>query len=319
MDESGLDTGTVAQGREVMRFCLNDSGIGGPYRDLDEKRIKIVHDIGFRVAGIGIDVNATDDDIKRVKALFEKYDMSFGPGAGGTYFHPDPATAKKNASHIRKVLAVAGKLGCTNIRVAGGSMSPDNVWIHHPENHTQKSFELFLDQTRELLPAAEDARVAICPETTQWTIISGPKRMKEFVDRFDSPYVRVVFDFVNHMTSDRVYHSGDFARRVVAELGDRIGEFHVKDVKVQDAQLVCHIDETPLGTGILDHSAILDVSKRLEPWKTFSLEHFNDESVPYEEQWKRGYAFIMGVARKTGHEFTTHRCTRERWLKGEFK
>lgn len=302
-----------------MRLCLNDSRIGGPYRELDENRVKIVHDIGFRVAGIGIDVNATDDDIKRVKDLFAKYDMEFGPGAGGTYFHPDPATAKKNGAHVRKVIEIAGKLGCPTIRVAGGSMNPDNVWMHHPLNHTQKSFEMFIDQTRELLPVAEDSHVAICPETTQFTIISGPKRMKEFVDRFDSPYVKTIFDFVNHMTSYRIYESGDFARQVVAELGDRIGVFHVKDVMVQDAQLVCHIDETPLGTGLLDHAAIMEASKSLEPWKTFSLEHFNQQGVAPEEQWKRGYAHIQSVAKKINHEWTSQHCTRERWLKGECK
>jgi sugar phosphate isomerase/epimerase len=302
-----------------MRLCLNDSAIGAPYRDLAEERVKIVHDIGFRTAGISIDVNATDDDIRRVKDIFAKYDMEFGPGAGGTYFHADPAKARTNGEHIRKVLAVAGKLGCPTIRVAGGSLHESNVWMHHPQNHTQRAFEMFIDQTRALLPYAEDARVAICPETTQWTIINGPKRMKEFVDRFDSPYVKVVLDFVNHMTYDRVYNSGEFARSVVGELDDRIGVFHVKDVMVQDVHLVCHIDETPLGTGVLDHEAIIEASRFLEPWKTFSLEHFNQQGVPREEQWRRGYEFIQGVAKRMGHEWTSQHCTRERWMRGECK
>jgi len=302
-----------------MRLCLNDSGIGGRYRDLSEERVKIVHDLGFRVAGIGIDATATDDDIKRVKDLYAKYDMEFGPGAGGTYFHIDPERVKKNMEHVRKVLAVAGKLGCPTMRVAGGSMHPDNVWMHHPQNHTQRAFEMFIDQTRQLLPYAEDARVAICPETTQWTIISGPKRMKEFVDRFDSLYVKVVFDFVNHMTYDRVYNTTEFVRRVVAELDDRIGVFHVKDVMVQDAQLVSHIDETPLGTGLLDHEAVIEASTWLEPWKTFSLEHFNQQGVPKVEQWRRGFDYIQDVAKRMNHTWTNHHCTRERWMRGERK
>ena len=131
--------------------------------------------------------------------------------------------------------------------------------------------------------------------------------------------VKVVFDFVNHMTYDRVYNSGEFARSVVGELDDRIGVFHVKDVMVQDVHLVCHIDETPLGTGVLDHAAIIEASRFLEPWKTFSLEHFNQQGVPREEQWRQGYEFIQGVARRMGHEWTSQHCTRERWTRGEFR
>ena len=300
-----------------MRLCLNDSLLRPPYRTLPEEKVKVIRDIGFRVAGIGIDIDATGEDIKRVKNLFNKYGMEFGPGAGGSYFDPDPSVRMKNTDRIKKVLEIAGKLGCPTIRVAGGSMHPTNRWMHHPENHTQKAFDLFVENTRELVPYAEEARVSICPETTQWTIINGPQRMMEFVDRLNTEYVGVVFDFVNHMTYDRVYTSGMFVRRVVAELGDRICVFHVKDVIVRDSHLVCHIDETPLGTGVLDHEALIEVSKRLEPWKTFSLEHFNEKDIQKEEQWKRGYDFIQGIANRMGHEWTNPLCTREQWERGK--
>jgi len=299
-----------------MRLCLNDSGIGPPYDASMENKIKIVHDIGFRVAGITINVNANDDEIRLVKDLFAKYNMAFGPGAGGSYFDPDPAKRRTKTDHVRRMLEVAGKLGCPTIRVAGGSMDPGNVWMHHPENHTQKAFDLFVENTMELVPYAEAAKVAICPETTQWTIIDGPKRMREFVDRCGPDYVKVVFDFVNHMTYDRVYDSGSFAKRVVGELGDRIGVFHVKDVMVQDSQLVSHIDEAPLGTGLLDHESVIEASTLLEPWKTFSLEHFNTPDVPRPEQWRRGYQHIQGVADSIGHTWTDPQLTREKWQRG---
>jgi sugar phosphate isomerase/epimerase len=296
-----------------MRLCLNDSLIGPPYRTLPEEKVKIVHDIGFRVAGIGIDINASDEDIRRVKNLFAKYSMEFGPGAGGSYFDPDPTVRRKMTERTKKVLEIAGKLGCPTIRVAGGSMNPNDRWMHYPDNHTQKAFDLFVESTRELVPYAEEARVAICPETTQWTMINGPQRMREFVDRLDTKYAGVVFDFVNHMTYDRVYNSGRFARQVVGELGDRICVFHVKDVIVREKHLVSHIDETPMGTGLLDHEAIIEASKYLEPWKTFSLEHFNESGVPRDKQWKRGYDYIQGIANRIGHRWTDPKLTRTRW------
>jgi len=299
-----------------MRLCLNDSLIRLPYDENTEERVKIVHDIGFRVAGIGIDPDATNDDIRRMKDVFAKYDMAFGPASGWTYFVPDHSKRAERVDRMKKYLEVAGKLGCPTFRCAGGSMSPDNVWMHHPENHTQKAFDLFVDSTRELLPYAEAAKVAICPETTQWTIIDGPKRMRQFVDRGESDYVKVIFDFVNQTRPEHIYNTGEYALKTVGELGDRIGVFHVKDVTIQDSNLVVHIDETPVGTGVLDHEAVIKASTLLEPWKTFSMEHFNQKDVPKEVQWKRGFDYIQGVVKKMGHVWTGQHLTREKWAQG---
>ncbi len=154
----------------------------------------------------------------------------------------------------------------------------------------------------------------LCPETTQWTIVNSVQRMKEFVDRLDSPYASIIVDPVNHMTYDRVYDSGRFIRCAVATLGDRIGEFHVKDVMVQDKLLVSHIDEAPMGTGFLDHEALIRVSAHLEQWKTFSLEHISNR-----EDLVRAYNHIQNIADRIGHRWTDPGCTREKWEKGTCK
>jgi len=266
--------------------------------------------MGFRVVGVNSgDANATDADIERARNIIADTGLMPGPfGGGGTTFHPDPTECRKNKAHIAKALKVAGKLGCPTIRISGGSMHPTNRWMHHPENHSQKSLDLFIENTRELVTIAEDSGVAICPETTQWTIINSIQRMKEFVDRLDSPYVKVVLDPVNHMTYDRVYESGSFIKSAIATLGDRIGVIHVKDVMVQDKQLISHIDETKMGTGLLDHEALITASTQLEPWKTFSLEHIRDRQLI-----KEAHDHIQGVADRIGHTWTDPELTREKF------
>ena len=47
-----------------MRLCLNDSGLGVS-RNIKPEDAKYVYDLGFRVAGVGIGREVTDDDIKR--------------------------------------------------------------------------------------------------------------------------------------------------------------------------------------------------------------------------------------------------------------
>jgi sugar phosphate isomerase/epimerase len=299
-----------------MRLCLNDAGLGGPYKNITLQQLQKIYDIGFRVAGMHPDIDASDDDIKRIKEMFEQVGLSMGPlGVGLCPIRPDKAEEKEHKRQLAIYLKIGGKLGCTGLRYSIGSMDPDNIWITHPDNFTQKAMDLLVESVKELVPVAEDSRCMLCPETTQWSIVHDVATMKEYVDRTNSPYSKFSFDFVNHMTYDRVYESGKYAKCAVAILGDRIGEFHVKDVKVDPNKLlISHIDECDVGTGVLDHAAIMEASNDLEPWKTFSMEHFRNEDM-----WKPGFDHIKKVADSIGHTWTDPKCTREAWESGKFR
>lgn len=296
-----------------MRLCWNDS-LGGPLRNMKLEEAKFIYNIGYRVAGINAgDTEATDADIEHARHIMEEVGLVPGPyGLSASAIRSDKAEQKVHKEKIARALKIAGKLGCTGLRYSVGSLHPKDIWMHHPANITQKALDELIVSTKELVPIAEDSNCMLCPETSQWTIVNSIERMKEFVDRLDSPYVKIIFDPVNHMTYDRVYDSGRYMKCAVAFLGDRIGEFHVKDVIVEDKQLVSHIDEAPMGKGVLDHEALIRVSNQLEPWKTFSLEHISDRNLI-----KAAFDHIQGVADRIGHKWTDPHCTRDRWTKGE--
>ena len=300
-----------------MRFCCNDTAINISSNVAEnEQELKQLRDIGFQVCGFYGVENASDDDIKRIKDLMAKYEIV--PGMSPTGYqvsHPDPETRKKHHDGLKKTLVNLQKIGADSMHVAGGSYTGDGWW-HHPKNMTQQALDEYIAEMKKFAPYAEDAGVTICPETTQWCILNSPERMKEFVDRVDSPCVKVVFDVVNHMRPDRIYESGRFFRCVIATLGDRIGMLHVKDVRPING-LVCHIEEAPMGTGILDHETVIRASNDLESWKLFSLEHFSEKDVDYYVQIEKGYKHIQGIADRIGHKWADPHCTRERWKKGE--
>ncbi|MFC1541287.1 sugar phosphate isomerase/epimerase family protein [Candidatus Latescibacterota bacterium] len=298
-----------------MRLCYND-WFGGPLRNITSENAKEIYDMGFRVVGVNSgDADATDEEIDRARNIILDTGLMPGPfGAGRTTFHPDPVQRDEMKKGIARVLRAAGKIGCPTIRISAGTMHPTNRWMHHPENHSQEAMDLFVENTRDLVKIAEDNACAICPETTKFTIIDSIERMKEFVDRLDSDYVKVVFDPVNHMTSDRVYDSGRFMKMAIASLGDRIGVIHVKDVMVQDTLLITHIDETEMGTGVLDHAALIKATNQLEPWKTFSFEHIQSRKLIVP-----ALKHIQKVSAEIGHTWTDPKCTREKWLSGKYK
>ncbi len=273
---------------------------------------KAYYDIGFRVVGFQSgDVDATDADVDRAKKICEDNGLMPGPyWISGSNFHQDPAQCKELQKKVIKALRIASKIGCTSLRFSVGSMHPDNVWGHHPENHTQKALDILIERTMSVVPVAEDEHCMICPETNQWTIVGTIERMKEYVDRLDSPYARIVFDPVNYLTPERIYQSGRFVRCTIAYLGDRIGVLHIKDAHIMDGMV--HIGEVPMGTGLFDHEELIKASVNLEGWKTFSIEHIRDMNLI-----KQAHDHIQGVADRIGHKWTDPKCTRERWEKGE--
>ena len=297
-----------------MRLCLNDSGLPRKLSDVQKEDLQKIYNIGFRVIGLTADPTATEDDIKRVKDLLGEVGLVPATcSTGYSPFSPDPKQSKEWTKHFIEGIKVASKIGVQSVRMAGGSMNPENRWMHHPENHTQKALDLYIDHTNKLKAVAEDYRVMLVPETTNFTILDTVQRMKEYVDRVNSPYVKVIFDVVNKLSAYTVYQNARFVRCAIATLGDRIGVLHVKDVMVQDKDLVSHIDEAPMGDGILDHAAVIKASNQLEPWKTFSLEHFNYPNMERYDMWVKAYKHIMKVSNEIGHEWTNPGCTREKW------
>ncbi len=74
--------------------------------------------------------------------------------------------------------------------------------------------------------------------------------------------------------------------------------------------LISHIDEAPMGTGLLDHEALIRASDVLEPHKMFCIEHIRNM-----EGFKKAYDHIQGIADRIGHTWTDPNLTRDRWLK----
>jgi sugar phosphate isomerase/epimerase len=295
-----------------------DDGFRCPVGKINPADAKRYYDMGFRVVGInpgspaGV-LEATAADIDHARKVLA--DNGLTPGTmpvGVALLRPDPAEVAEQKQRIRRILNVAGKLGCPALQCSIGGMNPKSFWLHHRDNFTERAMDAVVAIARELAPVAEDSAVVLSPETTQWTVVHNIQTMKDFVDRVGSRYVKITFDFVNHMDAERVYDSGRYIRCAVGTLGDRIGLFHVKDVKVQDVPLVVHIDEAPMGTGLLDHEALIRASNQLEPWKTFSLEHISSDDA-----LQAAFQHIQGIADRIGHKWTDPRMTQERYLQSK--
>ena len=299
-----------------MRLCCNDTGVKVT-EDLGEceQKLRQLRDIGFRAIGVFDVAAASVDTVHRFRDLADRLDMTIAMSPTGYQpAHPDVSRRPQEHEGLRDTLSKMRLLGADLIHIAGGSYDGTGWW-YHPRNFTQEGLDDLVEEMKQVAPYAEEAGVCVCPETTQWCILNSLERMKEYVDRVGSPYVKITFDVVNHMLPGRVHDSGSFMRDALQTLGDRIGQLHVKDVDV-DSGLVVHLREVPVGAGLLDHEAVVRASDLLEPWKVFSLEHFNEQGVDKMLQRARAFEYLREVADRIGHTWSDPELTRAGWLQG---
>ena len=131
-----------------MRLSIS-SGIS-PMKSVTKKDLAFFKDIGFRVVGGGIDLEATDDDIKRFNDLMKEMDLEVGEIHVGesAMVGPDENVLREYRKKIIRGLEIGGKIQASHIQFSIGSMHPDNIWIHHPENHTQKALDMLVRNAR---------------------------------------------------------------------------------------------------------------------------------------------------------------------------
>ena len=79
---------------------------------------------------------------------------------------------------------------------------------------------------KELLPAAQELQVMICIENVWNNFLLSPLEARDYVDQFNSPYVRFYFDCGNIL----VY---GWPEQWIKILGDRIGRIHIKEYSKQ--------------------------------------------------------------------------------------
>jgi sugar phosphate isomerase/epimerase len=292
-----------------MRFCLNQAFLG--VTQVTPERAKWVYDIGFRVVGVNVmrDEAVTDAQIEQARKIIADAGLYPAVGISGvSLLRPDPTQMQQEMKKFVRLIQICGKLGCNVLQASGGSLNPKGIWSHHKDNFSARTMDLLVANAKKLAPVAEDNNVAICPETTQWTVLHNIESMKEYIDRVGSPCISVTFDFVNHMTPERIYSQGDYIRRVIQILGDRICAFHVKDVRVDEKSLlVAHINECLPGTGVFDHETLIRESTKLRGWKPFGLEHIrSDDGV------KQAFDYLQGVAKRIGHRWTEPNVSRRK-------
>jgi sugar phosphate isomerase/epimerase len=193
--------------------------------------------------------------------------------------HPDPERRRIDLARLRDALLAARELGSAMVISGCGSLHPSHHYGPCADNHGEAARERLVSSLVAAAPWAEEAGVVLALECHVLTTLDTPERVRELLDRVDSPWVRANFDPVNFVGDlGALYDTGALLRRVFDALEPHLAPCaHVKDV-VALPELVLHLSEVPPGQGLFDLDAMFAACARLPDGAALVVEHLDRDA-----------------------------------------
>ena len=198
--ESGLKEAKAA-GYQSVELCVPG---GALTFDSNEKQCQ---DFSKLAKSIGIEISS----------------LATGVYWGSSLTASKAATRQEAVEYTKKMLRLARWIGVDAILVIPGAV---DVFFDPNSEHIPYAdcYKLAKDSIQSCVATAEENKVAICLENVWNKFLLSPLEYRDFIDSFNSKYVKSYFDTGNvRMTG--------FAEDWIQLLGPRIGRVHWKDFK----------------------------------------------------------------------------------------
>jgi hexulose-6-phosphate isomerase len=238
--------------RFVKGVCWAAWPAGTPYSQcIQEAAAAGFAAIEIRVEPKGeLSLSSTRADAERVAAISKTHGVAISSLWALTPSSPSMVSASAETRQqamalARKAIELAPALGCDAVLCVPGVLGRGARFeVTHDE-----AWRRATDAFHELLPMAQAARVVLTPENVWSKFLVSPRDMREFVDQFKSPFVKVHFDTGNIMQFG-------FPEDWILTLGSRIHRVHFKDYKL--AARGTQGQFTPLLEGDVNWKDVLD-------------------------------------------------------------
>ena len=219
--------------RYAMKKSINLWALPYPQKMTLKECLQLCKDAGFD----GVEVNyalegdlspdASEAAIKEIGAMAQSIGIAisgvcsflFWPYA---FTHQDEARRRQGVDLAKRMIRAANLLGTENLLVVPGSVYAPWIPEEPPVPH-DVALERATAAVRELAPVAAEHKIYINMENIFANgFLHSPQEMNQFVDQFNSPWVKVHFDTGNIMQ----YH---FPEHWIPILGKRTQNIHLKE------------------------------------------------------------------------------------------
>jgi sugar phosphate isomerase/epimerase len=217
-------------------------------------------------------------DVKRVGQSFKDGGLEIAQLNGWyeSLCNYDNGLRAQGIAGMSALARIGAAMQAPSVYVRPGGHNPAGHWYAHPENHTQRTFDLVVDSLKQVCRVGEQDGVFIAVEGHVLSCLDTPQRIRELVDAVGSPALKFNYDPVNFTGSVKQVHD---TRIILAQLKELMGPFtvaaHAKDCALGD-ELVLHIKEVVPGTGTMNYEMFMKDFQELAPDGFFIIEHLPD-------------------------------------------
>ena len=192
-----------------------------PYLD----RFKLAVDVGFHL----MEVRTVDDaEAPKIKDAADKAGLRIHSVMNQAHWRhplssPDAAEVKTSLEGMRQSLRQAKLYGADAVLLVPAVVRGDTTY--------EQAWERSQKQIRTLVPMAEKLGVVIAIEEVWNKFLLTARDFNQYIDEFDSPYVKAYFDVGN------IVHYG-VPQHWIRQVGKRIVKVHLKDYVRRTRQFV---------------------------------------------------------------------------------
>jgi sugar phosphate isomerase/epimerase len=174
---------------------------------------------------------------------------------------------------VEEAILLVGRIGCPHVVINSGNRDVSGFLRGHADNFTDQALDEVAKALEKPLALAEEHGAKVVIEPMIHCMVSTPERFLSLKQRLKSEALRVNLDICNFLTLADMYNPIPAIERICGDLAGHYDLVHCKDLAVTEGVHI-HIDETPLGTGMMDWAAALAFIARdlpMDGW--FIYEH----------------------------------------------
>ena len=247
---------------------------------------------GFTGVMLGTDPAWTEAETAEIGDVYARHNLAIWEVASYTsVIDQDEAKRRRNIDAVKRRMQQAALLGARCVATTSGTANEPSP---HPETRTQRSWDLLIAATREILDVTPDG-VAFCLEAWPPTLIYDIPTYARFFAEIDDPRVGMIFDPANLVTIDTSFHTGKQIDQTFDAVGDRVIAAHCKDLEWVSGFSQTALKEVVPGRSVLDYSTFLRRAAAHHHEVPLIIEHLADPAEVEEAA-----AHIRAVAAVNG-------------------
>lgn len=273
--------------------------LGGPAFNQSDDPVELARahrKLGYRAAYCPRVALEDKQKIAEIEKAFKAEDVLIAEvGVWVNIMDTDEEKRQKNLETVCRGMALADEVGALCCVDIAGSLNPERWDGPHPDNLSQKAFDLTVENIRYILDSVKPKRSKFVLEMMPWVIPDSPDSFVEIIEAVDRPGLAVHLDPVNLINSPkRYYENSKLLEECFKKLGKWITSCHAKDSLLMN-QLTTHINEVRPGTGGLDYRTYLRGLEALPQDAPLLIEHLKGA-----EEYDLAREYIVSVGEEIG-------------------